>query len=373
MNKHIIGIIGGIFFIGFQSLFAQNNSSGTVYTPNKSRVVYIDRTNEEFSLAEIEEQTNYTRTTYPQAVILSPATRTYNCHSYAWYLSEGGTDKVWINSVQNGVANLEKYWTDGSYVECSSSEARKIHYYEGDHSAIPAGSGLYESKWGALPLVRHAPDYVPYSYVSDYRRYYRRSYIVGNYSAPGSSGSFATSLPNDHVEINVRAGGSVRIDLLPRVAVNESFRWEMVKEASSIRNITLLNNGCQIETKNLGKTEIFQYKASIMPARSYSVTFVIYIEGNTFYEVKYTPGSSFLTIKKNLSETDQSTSLAQTGGTESICSMYVVSTGSLVKEIRLSDPTINQVDVSSLENNVYTLVIREQGEVVYQTKLHIRK
>lgn len=69
MNKHIIGIIASsLFLIGSQSLFSQN-SSGTVYTPNKSPVVYIDRTNEEFSPAEIEEQTNYIRNTYPQAVI----------------------------------------------------------------------------------------------------------------------------------------------------------------------------------------------------------------------------------------------------------------------------------------------------------------
>lgn len=201
--------------VGILPLFAQN-PTGTIYTPNKSAVIYIDRANEEFSPAEIEEQNNYTRNAYPQAIILSSATRTYNCHSYAWYLSEGGTKNVWINSIEEGAANLENYWTDGSYSECSSSEAQKIHYYYGDHSAIKSstGQGLYESKWGALPLVRHAPDYVPYNYLSDYRRYYRRSYIVGNYNTSiGSSGSFATKVSDEHVEINVRAGGNVTINL----------------------------------------------------------------------------------------------------------------------------------------------------------------
>lgn len=260
-------------------------------------------------------------------------------------------------------------------MECSSSEGQKIHYYLGDHSAVrsSAGQGLYESKWGALPLVRHAPDYVPYSYVSDYRKYYRRSYIVGNFSCTGFSGSFATSVPNDHVEINVPAGGNVNINLLPRVAVSESFRWEVVKEASSIGNITLLNNGCQIQTRNLGKTEIFQYKASVMPSRTPSVTFVIYIEGANYYQVEYAAGSSFITLKEYSSETDQLISLSQKRNPRRICSLYAIPTGQLAKETILSDNPVNQIDVSSLENNIYTLVVKEQGEIIYQTKLHIHK
>ncbi len=47
--------------------------------------------------------------------------------------------------------NIHNCWTDGSYVEvCNESEAPRIFYYSGDHSAVISTivSGKYESKWG---------------------------------------------------------------------------------------------------------------------------------------------------------------------------------------------------------------------------------
>lgn len=123
---------------------------------------------------------------------IGPATTKYNCHSYAWYRSEGGSNDYWIQAFLNSDLssfnpysysstppapdNINKYWNDYSFIEANSEdEAIKIWYgscwvWNGDewtnncdHSAIRIPSGLYESKWGAWPLYRHPSDKCPYS------------------------------------------------------------------------------------------------------------------------------------------------------------------------------------------------------------------
>jgi hypothetical protein len=105
----------------------------------------------------------------------------YNCHAYAWHLTEGHTNQVWINQTNdNESANLNKYWSGSNacFVECPEASTEKIFYYSGDHSAVKSTvAGKYESKWGKLPLIRHAPTSVPNIYQAAYRRYYKRNYL----------------------------------------------------------------------------------------------------------------------------------------------------------------------------------------------------
>ena len=120
--------------------------------------------------------------------ILDDASSLYNCHSYAWYLKEGHTDKVWINSGTNN-SNISKYWnsTNSCFIECSEAEAEKIHYYVGDHSAVKSTvQGMYESKWGQLPVIRHSPTQVPPEYKASYRKYYKRRVITLTLSGPSN-------------------------------------------------------------------------------------------------------------------------------------------------------------------------------------------
>lgn len=140
----------------------------TLYTPNGSTVEAF--MNYEMSSQEITYYTNLYRNTYPQAEVLANASSTYNCHSYAWNLSEGGSTICWLNQTPD----LHKYWDDYSYFETTESNAEKIFYYSGDHSAIKSKTviGKYESKWGPMPLMRHAPGYGPSIYNMTYRRYY---------------------------------------------------------------------------------------------------------------------------------------------------------------------------------------------------------
>lgn len=124
--------------------------------------------------------------------IIGDASTAYNCHAYAWHLTEGNTNNVWINNsngykdldgcyISNG--NLDKYWssTYGCFYETTEANAEKIHYYCGDHSAVKSKthSGKYESKWGDYPLVRHNPTQVINDYKGSYRRYYVKPVIAG--------------------------------------------------------------------------------------------------------------------------------------------------------------------------------------------------
>lgn len=50
----------------------------------------------EMTSQEIAELNSFTIKTYPNATFLSNSSATYNCHSYAWNVSDGGK-KYWIN------------------------------------------------------------------------------------------------------------------------------------------------------------------------------------------------------------------------------------------------------------------------------------
>jgi hypothetical protein len=130
------------------------------------------------------------------ADILDEASTVYNCHAYAWHLTEGNTNKVWINQTDNGNANLSKYWgSNACFTLVSTTSYDKIFYYSGDHSAVKSTvvSGKYESKWGQLPLVRHAPTSVPSAYKGNERRYYMRNISGPAVVCSGSPATFTVS------------------------------------------------------------------------------------------------------------------------------------------------------------------------------------
>lgn len=98
---------------------------------------------------------------YPNATLLGNASTRYNCHSYAWNMTDGGIT-CWINSTDN---NLDKYLKNDYYAPTTSASAAiKVFYQNSDHSAVVSTvvPGMYESKWGRGPLMRHAPEYGPY-------------------------------------------------------------------------------------------------------------------------------------------------------------------------------------------------------------------
>lgn len=123
---------------------------------------------------------------YPNATKINTyggysTTKEFNCHGYAWHVSEGGANR-WIG-YNYGNTDEHIYWTGGSYTQISSQHypGGKVSYASDDHSAVVAdpstyGSGWFVSKWGDKVLMRHAYDDCPYT--STNLKYYRLNPIL---------------------------------------------------------------------------------------------------------------------------------------------------------------------------------------------------
>jgi hypothetical protein len=203
-----------LYFVGL--CYAQ--STVYLYTPNGSQVTANQ--GPEMSPSEIASINAYYVSAYPNAELLADASATYNCHSYAWNLTEGGTIICWLNQSPD----LHLYWDDGSYEETTGANAVKIFYYNGDHSAVVSHThaGKYESKWGRAPLMRHSPDYGPSIYNMQYRKYYRRCTNIINFTnqtvTTGKTVANCNDISVQNVTVtstgtlNLRAGGTITIN-----------------------------------------------------------------------------------------------------------------------------------------------------------------
>ncbi|MFT3950213.1 MAG: hypothetical protein QM763_24825 [Agriterribacter sp.] len=165
------------------SVTAQSYNPTTIYTRKLTALQGEILTSTDYTPSQKAAIKAQTLSQHPNATFLADATQTYNSHGYAWHLTEGNTNVVWINQYDRSAnPNVYKYWTDGSFVQvCNQSDADKIHYYNGDHSAVYSVvvSGKYESKWGMDIRIRHDPTDVPSIYNAQYRKYYASTVILG--------------------------------------------------------------------------------------------------------------------------------------------------------------------------------------------------
>lgn len=157
-----------IFFLVAFPLLGFTQTQTTVFTPKGSAVsdTYVVP---EFSSSQIAAGNNFVATSYPNATRLTDASATYNCHGYAWHISEGGNN-VWIGYYTAAAEDI--YWSDGSYVEvCNQTFPAKVSYASDNHSAITTNqTDIFKSKWGQLPVMQHNKDYTPYN--SSVLKYY---------------------------------------------------------------------------------------------------------------------------------------------------------------------------------------------------------
>lgn len=166
---------------------------------------------EEMSDYEMGYCDGYFDAGFPNAIRITRASSTYNCHSYAWNMTDGGTT-CWINA-ESGNSNISNYWTKDYYKSTTENEAVKINYPSSDHSAVNYGNGKYASKWGNCAVMIHAPEYGPYSNMN-IRNYYRhddirRQLVCSNGNGDIEVGQLCTfSIPFDQSLIPV--GSKVR-------------------------------------------------------------------------------------------------------------------------------------------------------------------
>ena len=190
-----------------KTLPTRSITPASVYTPNGTLVndtYIINEYDYVYSQDELSNLANYLYVNYNGAVLLAQPSVKYNCHAYAWHMSEGGTE-VWMGYQTNTAENV--YWTDNSYTEVPECIATKVSYPEtANHSAIRVDSIWYISKWGAGPLVRHHPDDCPYSPTIP-RKYYGRYSITGP-TVPDSVSVYAINNLPSNCNINWSYSGT---------------------------------------------------------------------------------------------------------------------------------------------------------------------
>jgi hypothetical protein len=148
------------------SLFYITRKTVKIVTPNGTSVNAGQLTSTDIPQDEKDFLKDYFLNKYENCITyVSEATAKYNCHAYAWYVSEGGID-VWLNS-----PNQESFWTDGSYDKVDDvTDATKVFYSTtgADHSGTiystsSDGTFIVQSKWGCAPMFRHSPSDCEYS------------------------------------------------------------------------------------------------------------------------------------------------------------------------------------------------------------------
>jgi len=126
---------------------------GNTTTPCGANVVTTALVGDDWTLAQKEAIDAGIETNFPAVTVHElSATKSYNCHSYAW---DGGANGwmndpgPYIDSYAPDVSNGDKL----TYMHCLTNGP--------SHSAVVTGSYTATSKWGALSLVDHDWDDVP--------------------------------------------------------------------------------------------------------------------------------------------------------------------------------------------------------------------
>jgi len=162
---------------------ARTQNAPTVYVRDPAgRQIEMLMPGEKLSQRQKDAMKQSIMTHYQNVSILEPPTSCYNCHSYAWYHSNGKWNPFWLN-------NPEQYWQDDSYCAVKVPKEGDIVYYGTrnlEHSGVVAGvSGSrirVRSKWGMQCLILHDLDDCPYyrnngKDISYYRCNYKKGHV----------------------------------------------------------------------------------------------------------------------------------------------------------------------------------------------------
>jgi len=162
------------------------------------------------------------------------STYTFNCHGYAWYMCIGEIENHSLSDPKMMAdSEASKYFNDGSFKECSKSEADVWWINNGAHSALSTSTTDYlQSKWDAGPLVYHYKDDSPYTLnsVKYYKRCFYRitEFFTSNQALEYCRVEFLNTHVDDYVEFNVEyedwilingpfsTGTGAKLDLYPQ-------------------------------------------------------------------------------------------------------------------------------------------------------------
>lgn len=178
-------------------------AKASVFTPNGSPVLDTYYSSEDLSKSQIASFDDYCKNTYPKAVLLSSSTTTYNCHAYAWYMTEGGS-AVWMGWDTNPT-NI--YWLDDSYISTTSAPT-KVSYLSDNHSAVTTSvPNMLISKWGRYALMNHPVSHCPYdaSNLLYLKKNDKPDVYIGKNKEDYRSGSSSINAPGGNATITLYA------------------------------------------------------------------------------------------------------------------------------------------------------------------------
>ena len=232
-----------------------------VKTPNRTTIEADSLISGDLTPAQKNDAKNFWLNCYNDRIIyMGEATYKYNCHAYAWHVSEGGS-QVWIDT-----PNDDTYWEDFSYSEVLSQAAASKVSFGGpcyqtwttcletkysnpcDHSAITTGTPDYFiSKWGPSPLFRHHKNDCPYS--TEDLHYYAAVTISGP--------SFVCNTNSTFTLHNLPAGATCSWAFSPgnrvtpssgndTVATFRTINCSIIEKGSLVYTVTAGDYSCQI-------------------------------------------------------------------------------------------------------------------------------
>ena len=209
---------------------AQTYQNTTVYTPKGTAVPAFTLVSGDFTVQQKLDEKNYWLQYYNNRItFVSDATRSYNCHAYAWHIKEGGNN-VWIDTPGHMT-----YWNDNSYAITTTSLGTKVSWVSDDHSAITTNQqGILESKWGSVPVFRHSINDCPYN--SSILNYYRvpppcTTPIVNFTNQTVTTNQTITSACNINVQnVIVSNGAKLILDATNETIINGTFEVQLGSE-----------------------------------------------------------------------------------------------------------------------------------------------
>lgn len=141
----------------------------------------------------------------------------FNCHGYAWHMFWFGEDDELDEPVKMTLTEAEKYFNDGSFIECTQSEAEIWWINGGSHSAVALDNPAYlKSKWADGPLVTHLINDQPYIPDMNYTSFYKQCYkeYSGGYTYDITlnecSAQFENSGTSNYVDLEIQYEVAIR-------------------------------------------------------------------------------------------------------------------------------------------------------------------
>ncbi len=143
----------------------------------------------------------------------------FNCHGYAWHMFWFGEDDELDEPVKMTLTEAEKYFNDGSFIECTQSEAEIWWINGGSHSAAALDNPAYlKSKWANGPLVTHLINDQPYIPDMNYTSFFKQCYkdYTGVYTSDITlnecSAQFTNSGTSNYVDLEIEYEVAIRFE-----------------------------------------------------------------------------------------------------------------------------------------------------------------